>query len=263
MRITLLAVIIGSLFISSCSKKEAPEPLLPKVMSVNGHYLIDKEEHRLRPVVGGTAHFDYDGERVTKRRGGYITISSAGGPSGFYTTDIYDTLQYHSANRITITTRERIKDVDIFSTDFKREITLENGLVARKITYDESTPHQYSDTIYYHYDSQKKLKKTVQYYRWNIITKEYLFDSMGNLQKIEGTARYRDDNSISYTTEEQFGGYDDKTNPLKGLGMWQDLFYRTLSTNNFTTYTFKRGSNIEGLSWVLQYDAEGNVDFSI
>jgi len=255
-QISLFALCIITLL--SCQKDEVAQPNYNfiKVDSINWKYLIDKEKHSAPSSIGGTAYFQYVGNKLSKRLGGYKNIITGGGYSGFYTTEIYDTVEFHNSNTITIITKDNLNGMDVYPR--KREITLKNEIIVKKITFDENNP----DTIYYYYDSQNRLTKTEQFFKISIITKNYLFDSNNNLQKISTVKKAKDDGFVYYVAEELFGGYDNKVNPLSGQTLWQDLLYRTLSKNNFTTYTYSEGTNFETISWTLIYDNNGNVDYS-
>lgn len=202
----------------------------------------------------------YKGNRIVKRIGGYIGAVGAGGYAGIYIDAIYDEVEYTSANLITLRTKDDIGYLD--GSVNKREIILEKGLIKQKITYDDKSNHAYTDTIFYFYDSQRRLQSTKQGLKHRIVERDYFFDSNGNLQRIVGVEKSRYDDTVLSKTEELFGGYDDKPNPLKGQCLWQDLLYRTLSTNNFTTYSYKTEGASESKSWVLVYGDDGRVDYS-
>jgi hypothetical protein len=261
MKFTLSLILIGSL-VWSCTKEEDVRPgeqsiSFPVINSVNGKYLFSKEEHAAPLNVGGTAYFRYIDNKLSKRSGGSISITSGG---SVYTTDIYDTVQYSTPNSILIISKDNSTDFDVYSC--KREITVDNGLITRKITYDEVTSQRDTDTMYYFYNSEKTLQKTAQYFKNKILTKDYYYDGSNNLQRIATVKKTRDDGFVLYTAEELFRDYDNKANPLKGQTLWQDLLYRTLSKNNFTNYSFTSGTNTETINWTLYYDSSGNVDYS-
>lgn len=254
----------------SCSKGNSHlyPTNFPATDQVLSWYLFDREDHDMPLVVNGTAQFQYHGSKVVKRIGGSIPIVSAGGFGDFHTTYIYDTVEYNAPNEITIESKSSVDYIGVYP--LKRLITLDHGLVARKITYGytQNGFNAQNDTIYYLYSKNgfvpgnvRRLIKTVQYIRWGIVTRNYSYDHKGNLQNITTITnlRYGD---YTDTAKEVFGGYDDKPNPLRGVCLWEDLLYRTLSTNNFTTYMYKNGSDFESRSWTLIYDNEGNVDYS-
>jgi len=242
----------------ACSDSDDVQPR-PKPGSISAVYLIDKETHTPLNVVGGNSKFEYTGDKVIKRIGGFVAVASSGGWSGHYTTDVYDSVQYLSKNAIRIFTADNFEELNVSSNE--REITLEDGRMVRKITATDLETGEGADTIFYYYDAQNRIKTTEQHFEWFVITKTYTFDAAGNLTKISGVKEYWD-GEIGATTEETFGGYDDRPNPLKGLCLWQDYFYRSLSNNNFTSYTYTSGSTEETKNWTLVYDSDGNVDYS-
>jgi len=254
--------IIFNCVIWGCSKdnSESVESYdFPQIESVHGKYLFSKEEHTVISNVGGTAFFQFNGNRPSKRIGGYLSVPTAGGFSGLYTSEIYDIVQYNPSNTITLLSKDYINAADI--PPGKREIIMKNGLIIQKITYDEVTTQLNADTMHYLYDTKKRLIKTEQYFKHAIINREFTFDTNDNLQRIYTVKKSRINDLTYYTMEELFGGYDNKPNPLKGQTLWPDLLYRTLSKNNFTTYSFTSGTNAETKNWTLTYN-NGNVDFS-
>ena len=244
------------IIIISCNKINDPlYSSIPKTESINEKYLIDKEYHEGINYLGGNTHFQYFNNKVLKRIGGYILIPSTSGFIKFHTNDVYDEVEYKNNNTIVLITKDRLNTL----AGNKREITLKYGNIIKKITVF----NQYADTIHYYYDSKNRLNRTDQYLSRQIITKSYSFDRNDNLQKIFTVQRMRDGQIANhYTSEEHFGGYDNTKNPLKGFVLWQDIFYRSLSRNNFTTYTFSDRNNFERLNWELNYDIHGYADFS-
>lgn len=255
----LLAMMLAtSVLYVACSDSDDVLPR-PKPASISAVYLMDKETHTPLNVVGGNSKFEYSGDKVIKRIGGFIAIPASSGFSWLYTEDIYDSVQYLNKNTIRIFTTDNFEELNVNPNE--REITLEDGRMIRKITATDLETGEGADTIFYHYDVQNRIERTEQHFEWTIITRTYTFDAAGNLTKISGVKKYRD-GEVATTTEEIFGGYDNKSNPLKGLCLWQDYFYRSLSNNNFTSYTYTSGSAEETKNWSLVYDSNGNVDYS-
>lgn len=271
MKTCIHALFLFSLFLGvSCSKDSQDIHPINFVRTdvVNSKYLFDKEEHDFIPVVGGTAEFQYSNSKIVKRMGASMFILT---PGGVYRNGIYDTVEYTAPNVITVVSMDNLDFLDIYPV--KRVITLNHGLIDRKIAYPYrgngvDTMYVNNDTIYYSYSKNgfipgniHRLIKTVQYIRSDIVTRDYSYDGKGNLQNIFTVTKSRYGNFVD-TAKETFGGYDDKPNPLRGVCLWEDLLYRTLSTNNFTTYTYENGSNTESRRWTLVYDSKGNVDYS-
>ena len=256
----------------SCSKgpiDSVQSNNFPKVDSILGQYLLNKEVHSslysMNVGSSGYGYFKYDDKNVSKRIGGYIQIYFP-----VYSDAIYDTVQYISSDTILLTTLDNTPDFNIYPDN--RKIILGNGLIRMKITYN--TFLQYynlpgpqpvdQDTIYYSYDTKNRLSRTVQHLPNKIVERDYLYDNHDNLLKIMSTIKDSYPSLYITTATEEFGGYDNKKNPLKGICLWQDLLYRTLSANNFTTYLYREGnsSSVEYKTWTLVYNSQGEVDFS-
>jgi hypothetical protein len=94
----------------------------------------------------------------------------------------------------------------------------------------------------------------------NTIVKNLVYVG-GNLTRVEGTQTDVFNNRS--TTLELFSEYDAAPNPTKGLRIFDEVFYRSLSKNNFRKYSYE-GRNSAGYvfatrnsSWELTYDNEG------
>ncbi len=247
-----------SILYVACSDSDDVQ-LQPQPGSISAVYLIDKETHTALNVVGGNSKFEDSGDKVVKRIGGFIAIPASSGWSWLYTESIHDSVQYLNKNTIRIFTADNFEELNVNPNE--REITLEDERMVRKITATDLETGKDADTIFFYYDAQNRIERTEQHFESTIITRTYTFDAAGNLTKISGVKKYRD-GEVAATTEETFDGYDNKPNPLKGLCLWQDYFYRSLSNNNFTSYTYASGSTEEIKNWTLVYDSDGNVDYS-
>lgn len=126
------------------------------------------------------------------------------------------------------------------------------------------------DSLAYSYHSNGKLSRIIEYavYRDKVEVsvnkdriKDFFFDASGNLKKVE-TRHLLDDELVIRMVTETFGDYDAAQNPIQGLFMFDDTFYRSLSKNNFRAYSkeeryMPNGDlyNSEGKNWVLEYSA--------
>jgi hypothetical protein len=260
----LFAMILAtSVLYVACSDSDDVQPR-PHPESISAVYLMDNEQqHNPINLVGGNSIFEYTGDKVIKRIGGFIVTNPATGLPWIYTKDVYDSVVYLDKNTIRIFAAINFEGRTIEPNE--REITLEDDRPVRKITAIDLETGKRADTIFYYYDAQNRIERTEQHFDWIIITRTYTFNATGNLIKISGVIK--NSGGVMYTTEETFGGYDDRPNPLKGLCLWPDYFYRSLSNNNFTTYTYIAegayfGVKEESRNWTLVYDNNGNVDYS-
>ncbi|MEO5941805.1 MAG: hypothetical protein ABIP30_10515 [Ferruginibacter sp.] len=275
MRTTFLFIFFSMILFTSCKKQGEISPDIKTdsfhADSILKKYLISQEQHAEANPVGGPggasgfmSYFLYDNTgRVIRRTGGVIS----GFTASYYTPLIYDTLVYAGSNTVTLSTGV------IPNPDFTllyphiRVISFTGGLVTKKITYYYDGNYG-NDTIYYYYDGAKKLEHTEQFNHNYSQINQYAYNSSGNLTKITGSYTYRRTNYLTSTTEEFFSGYDNTANPLKGPVLWEDLLYRSLSSNNFNTYEYieKDAAGIEDwheyIHIPLGYDINGHVNFA-
>src|SRR6476619_33590 len=124
-----LLVLMTLIIITSCSKSDGLPPTFNfiKVDSIQGRYLIDQEKHTGSFFLGIiTAHFEYQNNKLSKRRGGYVPMPpSTGYTSPQFSTKIYDSVQLNSSNLITLVTKENLTDGEF--PPKKTEITFANG----------------------------------------------------------------------------------------------------------------------------------------
>ncbi|HYH14742.1 MAG TPA: hypothetical protein VD794_05975 [Flavisolibacter sp.] len=251
MRTLSFLLILFVMLLSSCSKKEDVKTELdaftvPKISQLDEKYLVTTEEHLLQPDARGAMRFYYNGNRVVKR--------------DWWPDAVYDTVIYTSPNTITLIQKDILPGVD-YNT-LKREIKVFNGQVVQKISYDNVSQPSRNDTIDYVYDQQQRLTQTIQKTPYRLTTRQFYYDGNNNLQRVYTTTIDRYDAYVYPSAEELFGGYDNKPNPLKGATLWHDILYRSLSQNNFTTYSHTDHNGTQTRNWTLVYDAKGQVDFS-
>lgn len=201
-------------------------------------------------------------KRIIKRNGGYREIDQSTGYTHAYDETIYDEITY-SGNQIFI---QRKSSSNIFTpTKYEATIFFDNELkYTKKIVQDLSTfPQTY--TLFYFFDSDKNLIKTQKTYSNIIETSNYFFDNKKNIVKIE-TVKLQNEIQLSRTTE-LFSDYDSSENPIKGLAMFDELFYRCLSKNNFKKYERNEYNAANELiassyrTWNFVYDSYGRVMF--
>lgn len=154
-------------------------------------------------------------------------------------------MEYQGENHLVQTTtyffdNDRIKMItaaptnSFYTTDTTFLFYNTNGIIDSSLTYR-----------YHENDLRRRLKKS------------FSFDEDGNLVKVEG------EDMSNYRTEEYFSGYDQKENPLKDLLGLEEVFYRTLSENNFTDYSFRRiyysiqPDDWSERHWDFEYDGNG------
>ncbi|MHA4809046.1 hypothetical protein ACX0G9_13110 [Flavitalea flava] len=250
----LLSLVFLFMF-PSCKKSGIDGSYYPNpypVDSINTRYLLYNDGS-----VNGTSGpawtiFTYKGGRIVTREGAFVSIGpSSGYPLPFYWYFVYDTVIYQG-NKITILTKSR--DDSYNPSPNQRDFIIENGRIKQLITA--------RDTINYFY-TNNRITRTEDYSKGYIGTRTFLFDNKGNLTEMsrKNVARW-DGSSAGYATM-NFSGFDASDNPLKGFGLWEDLYYRSVSNNNFSTFEYTDGSLYSRITMNLFYDSKGKVDYKV
>ena len=221
-------------------------------------------------VIPNNTHFshlvklEYDANgNVLKRWGNIFPGNPNTGFDYFFSNGIYDEVTYQN-NTVTITKNDTLKYSNV-APEWKK-ITLQNGKMISTIRMTSFYTPTF-DTTYFYY-SGNTLVKTIKKGRSVILTKDYHFDASNNLVRVNGLNidRYTKD-TLGFQVE-TFSDYDNADNPIKHLAMFDELFYRSLSQNNFRKHTIKQfgrdstSSTSSSRTWILKYDASGKVNFA-
>jgi hypothetical protein len=256
--LSFLLLILNFLLVS-CKKDGGNKNqirLSQTIDSFNNRYLFALDVTSAHPVAGnGWPYFtylNYEAGRLSIRRGGYISRALFGLPD-FYDTLVYDTLLY-AGNTIKIKTQE----TDPFLVNLpanERTLTFANGLPQQRTTA--------TDTANYYYLNNKLIKFVLT---TKMVEKifDITYDNNKNLDQINETWHDIYDLSDSGYMRIKFSDFDNAPNPFSGLGLWDDLLFRSLSANNFTSFDLVSQSNFSYTSghFYIQYyyDANGNLD---
>lgn len=252
---------------TACRKKSgvSPKDLPPTMDSIQGIYMIfDAGGISYVPGVSNNAYFYYQGDRITRRNGGLLPPPANTAMGGIYSKEVYDTVLYQG-NRIILETRTRAGGVAVPVN--KRELILENGRVVKKIYFSNLSDHK--DTAFYFYDAANRISRKELRNTDRTLTQVFTFDQQGNLQSIRSTLQIDGQAKPNFVEDESFQHYDNRPNSLKGYWMWDDLYYRSLSRNNFSRYDFLKtyesmnGQSMEagGNEWTLVPHANGYIDY--
>ncbi|SEK46419.1 hypothetical protein SAMN04488505_101248 [Chitinophaga rupis] len=262
----LYLAVITVMAIFSCGKSDNPQPQTPPVDSLNAKFLLPVSHgfySSTGPVMfspGGSTMMglSYLNGRPNVRTGGLLAIATSGGFSYIFSTLVYDTAVYNG-NNVTLTTHYH--GTNVIMDPNQRNLLLENGRLKRIV--------KAPDTTYFYYNAKNQPIKTETFSRSVHITRSFVFDNSGNLQSVKSSSTSRYDEQVISQEEETFTGYDNKPNPLKGLWLWDDLYYRTVSANNFSGYTYTQsilqngqvvGNSHQQSTIPLFYTATGQLD---
>lgn len=140
--------------------------------------------------------------------------------------DSYDEFIYNG-DKVTLT--KKIDNFNIPYSPQKRELILDqkDRIICRIAA---------GDTTDFFYSPNGLLSKSVaRNGGYCVVEKHFLFDSNNNLVHIRGTI----DNpaGMDYKIFEYFEDYDNAVNGFKNLGVIEGAFIRSLSNNNYSTYS--------------------------
>jgi hypothetical protein len=210
------------------------------------------------PIV--TLTFD-DERNIIKKSGGLVPAPYFIGFDYLFIAGIYDELPYGN-DVITIQRKEGPSNRDLPYTKY---IYFKGDRILRIVVKNSGN----EVIMYPHYNASGLIYKTVETTWRNVNGKliylttmvKEMFYAGGNLIRIEGTLTGVFDNGA--TTLELFSEYDTAPNPTIGLRIFDEVFYRSLSKNNFRKYSYERRnssgyvSEKRNRSWEFAYDNDG------
>lgn len=204
-------------------------------------------------TLGGmdTIKLEYHNNKVTKRTGGWIDTEFGNKFSKLLETHIA-----YSGNEAVLTKFSKREDV-IVSKDFQR-YRLNGKQISEAIFTYQNKPDYIEKYVYTYKNNQIKhidLFVTDGYYTNDLRSRrDFYFSTNGNLDSLVYRNAVHDYDEIilpyiDYKDKMRkvmiFSDYDQSQNPFQNLSMFIDLYYKSLSKNNFR--------KIE----TLEYDKEG------
>lgn len=147
-----------------------------------------------------------------------------------------------------------------FTYPHKRKLFLENGLIVKEINKVDYYSFITDSTIYY-YNKQNQIAQTIYFQRDKKVLSKYKYNEDGNLFFIASEVfldHYSGTIQKIYNDTAWFLDYDNSPNLAKDLIIFQECFYRALSTNNFRKYVYKRYSSVDS---ILVSTEERNWEF--
>jgi hypothetical protein len=200
-------------------------------------------------------------DQIVQRIGNLIMINSATGYSYKYYKYIADTIMYYNDSIIIEKQLLSDEDITVFPYTYKRKLFLENDLIIKEINYMDYYSRD-QDTIVYEYNKQNQVVQTITYLK-NSKKKysEYKYDEEKNLILITSKIYYEDyleGDQLRYCDTTWFLNYDNSRNLTQNLFIFQECYYRSLSTNNFRKYIYKK---YNASDYTLSLTEERNWEF--
>lgn len=227
------------------------------INTVNDNLLISFNKSRI---------FLDNSETITNKIGGiyYTGIDPAAGFPYAFSQLVLDEVTYDE-NRVIVEKLSNDPALDI--PVFKRTFILDgNNDIVQKII-ETSDPVE-TDTLDFDYDLNGKISKIVSRKLTTPKESSFYFNINDNLDSIV-TIEYDEETDTTIKILEKFEDYDSAKNPVKYFFMFEELFYRSLTKNNFSFYSLititSRPGRIQSTStygeWDFKYDSEGNIIF--
>jgi len=203
---------------------------------------------------------------ITERIGGVYdaNLDPSVGFKYFFSEKIYDELTYKNN---TIIIEKKSMDSDLVIPTYKRTLIFDENQKIIQKTIETSAPEK-TDTIDFQYNVNGKISKILS--KGPNIPKEtsFYFNNNENLDSIV-TIKYELESDKTIKTLERFENYDSAENPIKEFFLFEELFYRSLSRNNYSLHWFEvfittpssSGFSSTYREWDLKYDANGKVIF--
>ena len=208
-----------------------------------------------------------DEGQITQRLGGVYNanVDPAAGVSYFFDEMIVDQVTY-TDNQIIV---EKVSEDEAIPIPvFKRTFILDqDNNISQKIV--ETSDPVSIDTLDFEYNGNGKISKMTN--RSLTLPKEtsFYYNNNQNIDSIV-TVEIDVESDITTTTLERFDNYDTSENPIQEFSIFEELFYRSLSRNNYSRYWFQvetlrpGGRSFFGsafIDWDFKYDPDGNILF--
>lgn len=275
----LLFLGIAILFLISCDKKDT-DYQIKQLNEFGFNYLNEiplnqanyyKDDFFLYNDT--LVQINYDNSRPVEFNGGLISMPITSGYSKQTTSLIYKTVEYTNSTTI-ITENVRPNELGLNATSTgKSQLFYENDVLKLRINENVKDWTYDNDTIYYSYDINDRIYEAIVF-QDNIKTvNKFIFDSKDNLQRVNfETYRISDSEMIGEGFHE-FSDFDSADNLFSNLGIFNNLFFRSLSKNNYRKYHFEKknyGSTsdsnsfptyvqnyVRTIEWTIDYDEKG------
>lgn len=216
--------------------------------------------------------FEYDVQgRVVRKNGGVFSTDASTGFGSVFTNTIYTTISY-SGNTAVMGTYS-LDPLFIPSLD-ERKFEFDNqGKIIKSFFPDSS--HYFDRQLTYNYNSLGRLVEILTEYpnmpydptepNDYVLTfiEKFSYDTSGNLTRAVTTER-NNNADIWVVKEIEFSDFDTAQNPLKGLDVFEDYFYLSLSKNNPKKKVIKKyvAGNLvsdQYQIWTSQYNSNGTL----
>lgn len=244
-----LLMLSVSLILVSCNNESSNEDR-EDILKYKTMYMEFREPYQWvtnEPEPGMVTLEYYNGKII--RKNGDIAESDPFFPLYIISKEIYTPVVYEE-DKITITKEFATLG---YSSDYKKEIFLNNNQIEKIVKYDQSQIFG-ADTTFVYYENGR-ISKTIKRLNTPLNESKYFYNTNNNLDSI--VMRYYKINPVNnslyidYNSKIRevivFSNYDNLYNPFKKLIIFDESYFRALSENNYAKISYQG------------YDSDGNV----
>ncbi|MDQ0593122.1 hypothetical protein QFZ37_001491 [Chryseobacterium ginsenosidimutans] len=197
--------------------------------------------------------------RPIKRVGGLLATSPQTGFNYIFSPDVYNEITYGNNTATIISKFNSTQGFTI--AENKRLFEFDNGKIVKKTIVDTN------EIIQFVYE-QNRISKLISK-KNNLLTaqSDFYYNQNGNVDSIVSrkatwnniTSNYEINFNSKVKTVEVFKNYDNKANPTKNLMIFDEIFPRSLSQNNYNSYESKSYDmygqvyQFSNINWTLNY----------
>lgn len=258
-----------TIFIFGCSNDDVTESNIDylKVTIDEYNYIYNENLQFNYSYTPFNVVFEKINGNIVKRKGNPIAVSTNSGSLTNFTYNIYDTI-YKENNKITLYKKViPFNGITAVAPDKKEFFLHNNGKINYKINYKEEYSNSDNDTMYFNYSNEKIIQTYSKAYGYKTKESDFYYNTNENLDSIVTKFYYYDSQLnqivLSPTREvETFEDYDTSINPFSSLTIFDDMFKRSLSKNNYSKHKITQYSPyvvkyVKNLT--LQHDSMGNL----
>lgn len=269
----LFQLLLFSILMISCSRDAEPEKMVKnEILTTKVKTGILYPDLRIQNLAEVNFMFEYDSQkRVTKKNGGFLSISGSTGFNAAFTDKIYTSLLYNN-DKVTVEDFYNSKEFTVPKNS--KYFTLNSSnLIAEKEVPDRFSSYSYKKEFYsYKNGLLDEIKTTFPNALYEptdpndyieTYSERFYYDATGNLTRTE-YFELHDGVKTENKRIRQFENYDNSGNPFKRFTLLDEYFYRSLSKNNFRSYReevyrFDEIISTKTQEWTFNYDANGQI----
>ena len=271
----LLTISIIAIFLISC-EKENTDDSITLLEKFDFNYLNETPITQNDSYIYGRillkepfVEISYENSQPVKLIGGLISLPSATGYSYQTSSLVYKNIEYNNSI-VNITENIQFNDFDLNPIlEGKCQLFYENNILKKRINENIKTTLLDNDTTYYSYDANNRITEAIVYQYDQKTINTFKFNTNKNLQRVDFKTQRLSDSQIISEGFHQFSDFDKAVNLFSNLGIFNNLYFRSLSNNNYRKYHFEKkefntdlspvGIQISSktLEWTIDYDKKG------